>query len=300
MTGFAPPPPARWTGDDDDARLAWKVQALAPPIVLVLAWLATSSGGLSAFLSRVFLGMWIHEIGHALSAWFTGFFAFPGPWRTIVGDERSWSLRFILGAILVFLVVTGVRHRHRVLTVVGGVLLALFVIGAFVIKADTARMVFSFGGDGGNLVLGPLLMLTFQLPREHPIKRRWLHWGFVVIGAFAFCDVAHQWARAADDFAEIPFGRIDGVGLSDASVLVDRHGWSETALVDRYTSLAWLGLLVFVVGHGVGVWRAKQGLDAADDDTPTIIGAPITSTATPTTDAPVVSAPRRPRAPIDL
>lgn len=297
MSSFTPPS-ARWTGDDDDARLAWKVQALAPPLVLVVAWLLTSSGGLSAFLSRVFLGMWIHELGHALSAWFTGFFAFPGPWRTIVGDERSWSVRFILGAILVTLVVTGVRHRHRLLTTVGGGLLALFAVGAFVIKVETARMVFSFGGDAGNLVLGPLLMLTFQLPRDHPIKRRWLHWGFVVIGAFAFCDVAHQWARAAADVAEIPFGRIDGVGLSDASVLVERHGWSEAALVRRYTTLAWLGLLVFVVGHGVGVWRAKQALDDnTDAEPPILVGTPLPPTSA---TAPVVSKPRRPRAPIDL
>jgi hypothetical protein len=71
--------------------------------------------------------------------------------------------------------------------------------------------------------------------------------------------------------SKLPFGRIDGVGLADGSVLVERHGRSEAALVRRYTTLAWLGLLVFVVGHGVGVWRARQGLDTPDDDEPPTI-----------------------------
>ena len=164
-------------------------------------------------------------------------------------------------------------------------------------------MAFSFGGDAGNLVFGPLLMLTFHLPREHPIKRRWLHWGFVVIGAFAFCDVANQWWRAAGDVAEIPFGRIDGVGLSDASKLVDHFGWSEAALVRRYNLLSALGLVVFALGHVAFVWRARRArADSGDDLAPP---GPSASTMTSTVplEPPVVFSeppPRRRREPIDL
>jgi hypothetical protein len=301
MTTWTPPPPsARWTADEDDARLAWKLQAVAPIVVLAVGWLATSSGGLSAALSRIFLGMWIHELGHAVTAWFTGFFAFPGPWRTIVGDERSWSVRIVVGGLLVALVVLGMRHQRRWWTAMGSVLLAVFVLGAFVIPASTARMCFSFGGDAGNLIIGPVLMLVGHLPADHAIKRRWLHWGFLVIGAFAFCDVAHQWARAARDAAEIPFGRIDGVGLSDASVLVERYGWSEQALVSRYTRLAWLGLAGFLAGHGVFCWLAWRALprSTSNDAVPDAPHAPDTSPAA--MPAMVVRPRRPPREPIDL
>jgi hypothetical protein len=264
-------------------------------VALALAFVATS-GGLSAFFSRAFLGMWIHELGHALSAWFCGFFAFPGPWRTMVGDERSWAVRLILGGLLVGVVVIGRRSERHALTGVGGALLALFVLGAFVIPTSTARMLFSFGGDAGNLVLGPLLMLTFALPREHPIKRRWLHWGFLVIGAFAFADVASQWARAAADVAEIPFGRIDGVGLSDASVLVEQFGWSERTLVRRYTWLSYAGFVVFAVGHGLGVWRAWRAVVAAEHDE----AVAASMTPLPVVEQPAPPPARRSRAPLDL
>jgi hypothetical protein len=293
----------RWTGDDDDARLSLKLQTFVPPAVLVVAWLATSTGGMSAFFSRVFLGMWIHELGHAVTAWWCGFFAFPGPWRTIVGDERSFAMRLLLFALLGGGLYVVAKARHRPLTVALSVLLGLHVIGAYVISPKTAQMAFSFGGDAGNLVFGPLLMLTFHLPREHTIKRRWLHWGFVVIGAFAFCDVANQWWRAAGDVAEIPFGRIDGVGLSDASKLVDQFGWSEAALVRRYTVLAAVGLAVFAVGHVLGVRQARRAItDLGDNDGDGGGATFMATTEAALVEPPVFSEPppRRRREPIDL
>ena len=297
----------RWTGHDDDARLALKLQTWVPPAVLVVAWLATGTGGMSAFFSRVFLGMWIHELGHAVTAWWCGFFAFPGPWKTIVSDERSFAMRLFMVALLGGALYIVARAKHRPLTVALSVLLGLHLLGAYLISSTTAQMAFSFGGDAGNLVFGPLLMLTFHLPREHAIKRRWLHWGFVVIGAFAFCDVANQWWRAAGDVAEIPFGRIDGVGYSDASKLVEQFGWSEAALVRRYNVLAAIGLVVFVVGHVLGVRRARQALADVDGDSPPPpsgrAGSFTTTMTAPPPPAPPVSSeppPRRRREPIDL
>ncbi len=250
--------PRMWTGDDEDARRAWWTQVLAPPTVLLIAWVATRGEGISAFLSRLFLGMWIHELGHAVTAWFCGYAAVPGPWRTVMGEERSLLVGLLLGGTLAWALLSAWRARNLPLLFAVGTLIILQFIGTVRISTRSAHAAFSFGGDAGNLVLGPLLVLTFHLPREHPLKQRGLHWGFVVIGAFAFADVANQWRRAAGDLAEIPFGEIEGVGLSDASRLVEDFGWTERQLVSRYNTLATIALLALASVHVLAVLRARR------------------------------------------
>ena len=61
------------------------MRALALPGALIGARLATAvmPGPVRMF------SMWVHEAGHAASAWLTGFAAFPGPWFTPIDLERS-------------------------------------------------------------------------------------------------------------------------------------------------------------------------------------------------------------------
>jgi hypothetical protein len=245
-------------GDDNEVRHAWWTQAVVPPVLLLTAWWATRSEGTSSFLSRLFLGMWIHELGHAVTAWFCGYGAVPGPWRTMVGEERSLLVGLLLAGFLLWALTAAWRSGNAPLTLAVGLLLALQFVGTVRLSTRSAHAAFTFGGDAGNLVLGPLLMLTFHLPREHPVRQRGLHWGFVFIGAFAFADVANQWSRAARDFAEIPFGEIEDVGLSDASRLVQDFGWTERQLVGRYNALATVALLVLASVHVLAVLRARR------------------------------------------
>ena len=102
-----------------------------------------------------------------------------------------------------------------------------------------------FCGDGGALVLGTLLMLgAMLLPDASRLARGALRWGYLVIGAGAFMDVFVTWVKAWRDFAELPFGRNEGSGLSDASRLVDVSGWSERGLVRSYLGLGVACLVV--------------------------------------------------------
>jgi hypothetical protein len=256
----------RWRGDDEAATWSLRLQTFAPPLVVLLAWWANSTAGLSSFFSRSLFGMWVHELGHAITSWWCGYFAFPGPWRTITGDERNIAVIVAVVAVTAATLFFGVRTR-RVAFVVAGVIGAVaFVAGTVVATTRTASMAITFGGDAANLILGPLLVLTMQLPRAHPTKQRWLHWGFLVIGAFAFADVAQSWLRAKNDVAEIPFGNIDGVGFSDASKLVEDHHWTEAQLVNRYNTLAMAGWVVLVVGQVLGVRAARRRLRDERDD----------------------------------
>ena len=67
-------------------------RAVALPLALLFAWLAVRE---SPGAVRM-LAMWVHESGHAVAAWLCGYVAWPGPWFTPVGTERSPSFTVLL------------------------------------------------------------------------------------------------------------------------------------------------------------------------------------------------------------
>src|SRR5689334_24867558 len=72
------------------------VRALALPGALIFGRIATAvAPGPVRMLS-----MWVHESGHAMAAWLTGFMAFPGPWFTPVGLDRSPMVTLVLAVAL--------------------------------------------------------------------------------------------------------------------------------------------------------------------------------------------------------
>jgi hypothetical protein len=148
----------------------------------------------------------------------------------------------------------GWRAERRDWLAAGGALAVTALIGAL-LPEEQARALIIFGGDAGALVLGAALMATFFAPQGSVFRRGALRWGLLVIGAAGFCDAASTWFAARRDPSEIPFGRIEGVGLSDPSVLVETHGWSERALVSRYVALASLCLLAL---GALWVWRGLR------------------------------------------
>ena len=73
-------------------------RAIALPLALLFAWLAVKrSPGAVRMLS-----MWVHESGHAVAAWLCGYWAWPGPWFTPVGTERSPSLTLLFVGALAY------------------------------------------------------------------------------------------------------------------------------------------------------------------------------------------------------
>lgn len=235
----APPEAVAPLVEPDFPRARW----LALPITLGAMLLVAFTP--LRFVLAVLFGMWLHEAGHAAAAWLTGAPAVPLPWVTLGGHERS--VLFIalelaaLGAWLHF----KRTHWRRVAGVAAALLLGL------ALPRSTADVFILFAGDGGALVLGTLLMLAVFLPDESRLSRGALRWGWLVIGAGAFASTVVTWLRAVRDRDEIPFGRIEGVGLSDPSRLVDEHGWTPAGLVRAYLALAAVCLLVLAVTFAV-------------------------------------------------
>jgi hypothetical protein len=249
---------AAWTGAEDDARLERRLRAIVPPVVLGLAYLVQLAPAGRGFF-RVFAAMWIHELGHAVSAWLSGFAAFPGPWRTSIGDARSAGVGLLVSALLVGGGIWSWRKDRRLLVPVAcGVLLVVQLVCTLGLARHQAQAFISFAGDGGQLVLGTLLMLTFWAPPGSKLHRDWLRWGFLVIGALAFMDAFTTWQAAARDHDAIPFGEIEGVGASDPSVLVDQHGWTIARLIRRHQLVGWLCLAGLAARYAWALWRSRR------------------------------------------
>jgi hypothetical protein len=247
--------PATWDGDLEDARAELLARALVPPVALGVAWLLVASPT-THMLARTFLTMWIHELGHAVSAWLCGYGAFPGPWRTPVSAARVPLVPCAVLLALGWIAFRGWRERRWVLVAAAALGLAAHAAGLS-LSPRAAQALITFGGDGGGLVLGALLVATFYAGPESQLRRGALRWGFVGIGAASLVDVTHTWARARADRAELPLGEIEGVRLSDASKLTDVYGWTPSELTGRYLALAAACLVAIAVLYVVGVVRAR-------------------------------------------
>ena len=255
MPGVAP---ASWRGQVEDARRELLARAIALPAALLVAW-ALVSTGVGHALVRTFFSMWVHELGHAVAAWWSGYGAFPGPWRTPVSAQRMPLVVIALAAALAALAWHGWRARRPAwiaLSVAG----LVAQLACTLLPAPSARALIIFGGDAGCMVLGAVLMATLWTDPEGRLGRGWLRWGFLAIGACALVDALHTWIGAARDHGLIPLGEIEGVGLSDASTLWRVHEWTLAALTGRYVALGLACLAALAVGYGLGLARARARL----------------------------------------
>jgi hypothetical protein len=227
--------------NESAARSERIARAVALPLALLVAWLAVRG---SPGAVRM-LAMWVHESGHALTAWLCGYLAWPGPWFTPVGTERSPSFTLLLVGLLAYGGHRAWRLQRWFWVAASGSALLLVLFCTLMLGPGKAQQLIVFGGDGGGLVLGTMLMLTVYAREEHPIRRDHLRWGLLVIGALAFMDVYAVWSGPIDG---LPFGENEN-GMSDPSVLTEIYGWSLLTLINRYGRLAQACLALLVVAY---------------------------------------------------
>ena len=228
----------------------------APPAVFLLGYLLMHAGAEN--FVRIFFGRQLHELGHAVAAWVTGFSAFPGLWVTSVSAERSIAVTLVILGCLGF-VGYRVWVAERTTLVYAMAAVAVFVLFCtFGVPVQKARTAITFLGDGGMMLLGCALVLTFWAPVGSHLHTSWLRWGFLVIGMFAILDGVFTWWPARTDPSVIPYGEIDGVGLSDCTKLVDVANWSQQQLIDRYSLVIYIVYAVIAARWAYGVWKIKS------------------------------------------
>ena len=229
----------------EDSRRELYVRALAIPCALAASWTLSAAMPFVAGMTAT----WVHEGGHAVAAWLSGYAAFPGPWFTSVGGERSLFVTVLLVGLLSFGAYEAGQRRRWFSLAAAVVVVGLTLFCSLALHPLEAQQLITFSGDGGSFVLGTLLMLTMYARDDHPLRRERLRWACLVIGALAFMDARATWFGGVDG---IPFGE-DDRGLSDPSVLTEGYGWSVALLVGRYVQLANGCLLVLAGGYAIGL-----------------------------------------------
>lgn len=219
--------------DECEPALEWKIRAAAIPGALLVA-LAFFLSPVGHAVQRTFLTMIPHELGHATTGWLFGYAAVPGLWKTLLPEHRSALVTIVLALGLAAIAYRAWR-AERLVVVMFAALGGAAVFVATTSSVPTAHTAFTFGGDAGALVIGTAAMLAFFVPRA---RTGGLRWGVLAIGAATYVDVAMSWWQARRDSNAIPYGVIEGVGLSDPTKLVEVHGWSEPQMIARYLGLA--------------------------------------------------------------
>ncbi len=242
------------------------IQRLALPLALAIAWALVSTGA-GQLLVRTFFSMWLHELGHAAGAWLCGHGALPGPWRTWWSEGRQPLAILILAGGLAGLGWLGWRTGRRSLLAAALAGLAVQLACTLLPREDASALI-SFAGDGGGMLLGTALAAAIWSAPGGRTGHSSLRWGFLAIGAASLMDPLHAWLRAWRDPGEVPLGWVEGVGLTDASAMVERHGWSPTALSRCYLLLGLTCLAALAAGWALSVARARARLGAAGREAP--------------------------------
>jgi len=230
-------------------RIELRARALALPCALLGAWAAVKT---SPGLVRIFT-MWVHESGHAVAAWLCGYTAWPGPWVTPIGSERSFAMTATMVGLLGFGAFRAWQRERWFWVVAAAAVLMLTLCCTFLLREVQGRQVMTFGGDGGCFVLGSVLMLTMYARADHAFRTERLRWALLIFGALAFMDVYRVWSGP---FEHLPFGE-DEHGLSDPAVLTEEFGWSVLLLVDRYLKLARACFVVLVAAYAAGMAQSS-------------------------------------------
>jgi hypothetical protein len=250
--------PADWFGDDDNVSGESKSShPLAPLIALPLSALVISIISRNEWfrlIQRSSVGMALHELGHAITAWFHGVLAMPLPLVTVMGQSRSELGYAIPMAFVALLAWRAWRTRLPVwlilaLTVATGTAACTFV------SERTRHLLIAASGVGGEFVLGTLLV-TVALYKLSD-KPSWNSGRLVLLttGMLSLVPAWSRWNDVSRGLEPFPIGSaIGGENVGDMNELL-AAGYSQPQLIAHYLQLGRWCLLFVVVNW---VWRATQ------------------------------------------
>jgi hypothetical protein len=215
------------------------IMALAPPLVVALAWSVQSTS--FKFLLQGF-HIWIHEFGHATVAWMSGYRALPLPFgwtniETVKSDFVYYGVLFLLG---VFAWTGWKERRFWPILIAPPIALAQAWMTWQVPEWRTEQWI-TFGGVGGEFYLSAAMVAAFFF--NLPEKFRWgaCRYVFLFLGASCFIHAWTMWRDIAAGVEDIPWGTMihgeDDQG-GDMNKLHGGWGWPRERIITSYNNLA--------------------------------------------------------------
>ncbi len=228
----------------DPDRARWLLGLLAFPLAALIWTPLANALGLPAFLLRAAV-VQLHEAGHAITAWLSGRMAVPLIGITFTdGGTSATSIFIFLTALFAWVSWRCGREKKYFVPAVCFLLFLLQCYLTLFISRERSQMWLVFGGCGGEMILGALLVLAFQ--HEMPEGMRWEYWrpAALLIGIYCFDHGYGFWRDVHSHRAQLPMGSLFG-GLGDTQGDMNRllgdFGWSEGHLINAYLLIGQLG-----------------------------------------------------------
>lgn len=213
--------------------------------------------GVGDALFRIVFGMPVHEMGHAVAGWFTGYNSVPTLWKTIIPENRGYIAPLLLFAGLCYLLNYARVHAYGGLFLLVVVLLLLQFIGSLVLSKGSAQVMIIWAGDGLGIMLATALMIGFNFDKQTNWYKGYLRWGFAFIGAAAFADMVVPWWKSLSDISHVPYGTTGG-NHTDTYKLMVYYGWSMDEVIHRYVYLSVVCGVVLSIFQYAGIQRVTR------------------------------------------
>lgn len=258
LAPMGPPPEALQKTFVFDSPLA---NTATIPVALGLALVLHVLGMGSVIFSGI--GMWTHELGHATTAWLSGFLAIPVPFMTaLFGDGRSW---FVIVLVLAAWVALGIygwnRSRYRLVAGAVAIGVAQLVLTG-VMSPGRAMQWVIFAGMGGEIVVATVFILAFY--EQLPIPR-WDFWRYpvAVTAALSYVHALLLWVGHALGLVDIGLASSSGHSAQgDLALLLRTNEFTERGLSRFCLTLAIACGAVIVASYVVHLIRARRIADA--------------------------------------
>lgn len=216
--------------------------------------------------------IWIHEFGHAMTAWMFGRRAIPLPigWTNVDPDRSIIVYLCVLSLLGFWAYYAYIRERYLSMLYPIGIAI-LQLVSTWMTSPMNYEFYLAIGGIRGEFILSSILIAMFFARLPPYFKWAWLRVPVLFGAVFCFARAFQLWHQIRSGLAEIPWGTALG-GADDAggdmNTIQDSFGWTDERIVSHFVNLSHLclGILltIFIVKM-VRVWNGGNRTNRAID-----------------------------------